>query len=84
MVPRDSNFFSSNESVTYRKNIYLACSNRLFRKRSVLLFYLVLNDDEEKILVRGNHDFLPLTSNSEEGEIIKWINVSNNTSRFLG
>ena len=43
---------------------------------------LVLDHDEEKILVWSNHDFLSFTSNSEKGQIVEWIDISDNRSGF--
>ena len=43
---------------------------------SFVVFLWLLNDNKKEILVRCNHDFLSLRPDSEEGEVIEWVDVA--------
>ena len=55
----------------------------LFFLRSLLLLVSLLDADEEKVLVGGDHNFLFAGTNPEESKVVKWVDVSHNGSGLL-
>lgn len=63
---------------------WIANGQSVFLIALVLLHAGTLNGDEHVILIGGHQNFLVFSLDSEEGEVVCWIQVSNHAARLLG